>query len=125
MKGTYDKWESVLIALYASALSGHGFNDVNAVSMGMQKGAFGWTLYILQMRGMIEGCKFQPPKQGEPDDRIGVARGALLLTPKGFEKAEEMLTEQSDSARLTEARSILANIGCGIMANIISRFMGL
>ena len=48
MKKTLDKWESVLLALYACVISGRGFNDVEHKSMEMTKNEFGWTLYILQ-----------------------------------------------------------------------------
>lgn len=125
MNKTLDKWESVLLALYASAIGGRGFRDVDSKTMEMDSNEFGWTLYVLQMRGMIEGCKFQPARPGEKGQLLGVMRDNLLLTPKGFEKAEEMLTEQNDDGRLREARTILENVGCGIMANIISKIIQL
>ena len=125
MKTTLDKWETVLLALYASVVGGHGFNDVEHLSMGMTENEFGWTLYILQMRGMIEGCKFKPPRPDDKDHMMGVIRSGLLLTPKGFEKAEEMLQAQNDAGRLREVRDILLDVGSQVMANIVSKFMGL
>ena len=125
MKKQFDKWESVLLALYAGAVSGHGFSDVERLSMEMSENEFGWTLYILQMRGMTEGCRFQPPRPEDREHLMGVIRSGLMLTPKGFEKAEELLTAENDAGRLREMSDILLNIGCGVMANLVSKFMGI
>lgn len=125
MKKQMDSWEKILLALYAGVISGHGFGDVDYLSMEMTKNEFGWTLYILQMRGLIEGCKFQPPRPDDKEHLIGVSRTGLLLTPKGFEKAEEMLTAENDAGRLREVRDAMINIGCGIIANVLSKYMGI
>ena len=65
MKKDLDDWEKTLLALYAGAVSGAGFNDVRAEELGIAPEKFGWVLYILQMRGLIEGCVFQPPHPGD------------------------------------------------------------
>ena len=75
---TREKWERVLLALYAEALSCGSFAEVTAKTMGMESGEFGWTLYALQMRGLIEGCRFQPPQPDSPGALMGVLRNALI-----------------------------------------------
>lgn len=114
-----DKWQSTLLALYAEAIHGGSFAEVTAGALNMEKGEFGWTLYQLQMRGMIEGCKFQPPEPGSAGNLMGVIRSGLLLTPKGFETAEAMTAEETDAGRLNRLWSALRDVGCGVMANII------
>ena len=87
--------------------------------MEMEPGEFGWTLYQLQMRGMIAGCKFQPPQPGAPGCLMGVLRDGLMLTPQGFQAAEAMLDRDSDAARLHAVWEILRDVGSGVMASIV------
>ena len=114
-----DNWQIVLLALYAEAIHGGSFAEVTAAALDMGKSDFGWTLYQLQMRGMIEGCRFQPPAPDSPGSVMGVIRGGLLLTPRGFETAEAMTEEQSDKGRLMKLWRLLRDVGCGAMANLI------
>ena len=119
MKTVMDNWELTLLALYAGAVSGMGFNDVTARWMEIPEQEFGWTLYIMQMRGVIEGCLFQPPRPGDPDQPMKVNRDALILTPKGFERAEAMLAAQSDGERLDEIYRLMKSFRRMEMAKII------
>ena len=124
-----DKTDAVLLALYAGALHASGFADVTAHRMEMEKREFGWTLYILQMRGWIEGCVFQPPKPGSRDKLMGVLRDELTLTTVGFQRAEALAKEANPEhgetihALLDGAFRLLENIGCGLMANFIYQWL--
>lgn len=120
MKHKYEKWETLLMALYAEALRGGSFAEVTSASMGFSKSEFGWTLYQLQMRGLIEGCVFQPPNPDSPGSIMGVIRNRLLLTPKGFQKGDEMTADaERTDEKLMIVWRILRDVGCGIMANIV------
>lgn len=115
-----EKWQMVLLALYAEAIHCGSFAEVTAGTMEMESRTFGWTLYVLQMRGLIEGCRFQPPQPGEPGQLMGVLRDGLLLTPAGFQAAEAMLGEhQTTSERLHAVWALLRDVGCGLMANVV------
>ena len=117
---TREKWERVLLALYAEALSCGSFAEVTAKTMGMESGEFGWTLYALQMRGLIEGCRFQPPQPDSPGALMGVLSNALLLTPQGFQRAEALLAgRETAAARLHAVWELLRDTGCAVMASIV------
>ena len=121
---------AMLEALYAFTLNGDGFDALTADRMGQTPQAFGWSLYVMQLRGWIAGCKFQPPAPGSPDKLMGVIRSGLTLTEAGFKEAEALARERQPEhgrsiKRLTEgAWLILKDIGCGIMANYVSRWIG-
>lgn len=114
-----EKWELVLLALYGEAIHCGSFAEVTAKTMGMESGVFGWTLYVLQMRGMIEGCRFLPPNPGAPDGLMSVLRDGLMLTPQGFQMAEARLGETNSAAILHRIWEILRDTGCGVMASIL------
>lgn len=114
-----EKWELVLLALYGEAIHCGSFAEVTAKTMEMESGAFGWTLYALQMRGLISGCRFLPPHPDAPGKIIGVLREGLMLTPQGFQMAEARFGETSSAARLHRIWEILRDTGCGVMASII------
>lgn len=119
---TMEGWEKALLALYAEAVRCGSFAEVNRTTLEMEKGEFGWTLYQLQMRGMIEGCTFQPPRPEGAGRIMGVMRDNLLLTPRGFEAAEKLLTEDARGRRdrtLTEIWTMLRDAGAGAMAAMI------
>lgn len=119
-----EPWQLVLLALYAEAVHCGSFAEVTAGTMDMPKGEFGWTLYILQMRGLIAGCVFQPPRPGTPGNLMGVLRSSLTLTPQGFQTAEAMLEgEESTAGRLHAVWVLLRDMGCGVMANIVYRWI--
>lgn len=125
-----DKSDALLLALYAGTLHCTGFDDVTASRMEMEKREFGWTLYILQMRGWIAGCVFQPPKPGSKDKLMGVLRDGLMLTPEGFQHAEALAKEANPehggtvAALLDGAFRALEGVGCGVMANFVFRWIG-
>ena len=120
----YEPWEAVLAALYAQAVHFGSFAEVTAASMEMEPRVFGWVLYILQMRGLIEGCVFQPPRPQDPQKLMGVMRDALALTPKGFDAAEALLPGAGRTwEQLREIASILAQAGSGAMAAIVQRWL--
>lgn len=123
MKKDLDDWEKTLLALYAGAVSGAGFNDVLAEELGIAPGKFGWVLYILQMRGLIEGCVFQPPHPGDQGQVMGVVRTGLMLTPRGFDRVEAMLEAQRDRGRLREVGRLLMDVGCSVMSDLIYGWM--
>lgn len=115
----YEKWQLILLALYAEALRCGSFCEVTAKTMEMDGGVFGWTLYKLQMKGMIEGCRFIPPAPGRPGRTMEALRDGLLLTAEGFRAAEKMLGEGgAEAGQLRAAWEILRDAGCGIMAGI-------
>lgn len=121
-----EKHDAVLLALYAQALHGGSFSEVTRVQMEMEPGEFAWALYILQMRGMIGGCVFQPPRPASKDKIMGVLRDDLLLTPDGFNRAESLAkTAAGNDSQLTSGIllqgvwNLLANVGCGLMASAI------
>ena len=119
---TMEGWEKALLALYAEAVRCGSFAEVNRTTLEMEKGEFGWTLYQLQMRGMIEGCTFQPPRPEGAGCIMGVIRDNLLLTPQGFAAAETLLTEDARGRRdrtLTEIWTMLRDAGAGAMAAMI------
>lgn len=120
-----EKWQLVLLALYAEALHCGSFAEVTAGTMEIPKGEFGWTLYALQMRGLIAGCAFQPPRPNTPGNLMGVLRSHLALTPWGFQVAEGTLEQEDDDSvgRLHAIWEILRDAGCGIMANIVYRWI--
>lgn len=115
----YEKWELILLALYAEAIHCGSFAEVTAKTMDMASGEFGWMLYQLQMRGMIEGCRFQPPDPCAPGSLMGVLRDGLMLTPQGFQAAEAQLEKANSTARLHALWEILRDAGCGVMASIV------
>lgn len=120
----YESWEAVLSALYAQALHFGSFSEVTAASMEMEPRVFGWVLYILQMRGLIEGCVFQPPKPQDAQKLMGVMRDSLALTPKGFEAAEELLPGAGRTwEKLKGIAEILAQAGSTIMAAVITAWL--
>lgn len=119
MKTVIDSWEITLIALYASAITGKGFYQVTEDRLPLRGPGLNWTLYILQMRGMIEGCEFEPPTPGDKDQIMSVERRGMLLTPKGFETAEGMLNQDCDSERLHKAHELLRLARCPQMAELV------
>ena len=118
-----EKWEMILLALYAEAIHCGSFAEVTAGTMDMTSGEFGWMLYQLQMRGMIEGCKFQPPNPCAPGCLMGVLRDGLMLTPLGFQTAEAWLGTTSPPACLHALWEILRDAGCGVMASVIYQWI--
>lgn len=114
-----EKWELILLALYAEAIHCGSFAEVTAKTMDMASGEFGWTLYQLQMRGMIEDCRFHPPDPCAPGNLMGVMRDGLMLTPQGFQAAEAQLGKANSTARLHALWEILRDTGCGVMASIV------
>lgn len=114
-----EKWELILLALYAEAIHCGSFAEVTAKTMEMGSGEFGWMLYQLQMRGLIEGCRFQPPSPAAPGCLMGVLRDGLMLTPQGFQTAEGMLRQDSAAARLRSVWTILRDAGCTLMASVV------
>lgn len=120
---TLEGWEKALLALYAEALHCGSFAEVNRVSLGMEKCEFGWTLYLLQMRGLIEGCAFQPPKPDAAGRVMGVIRDGLLLTPRGFDMAEKMLKPGRAAEALHEIWLLLRDAGASVMAAMIYEWL--
>ena len=124
-----EKADAILLALYAGALHGEGFSGVTAAAMETEKRDFGWALYVLQMRGWISGCVFQPPGPGDRERLMGVIRDNLQLTPEGFKRAEEMAAERAPAKGratgllLQGAFELLRDIGCGVMANTIYNWL--
>ena len=119
-----EQWQLVLLALYAEAIHCGSFAEVTAGTMGISKSEFGWTLYLLQMRGLIAGCAFQPPRPNTPGNLMGVLRSNLTLTPQGFQSAEAMLEgDESTVGRLHAVWELLRDMGCGVMANIVYRWI--
>ena len=144
-----EKWELILLALYAEAIHCGSFAEVTAGTMDMTSGEFGWMLYQLQNKvenpirfssrcatadgriedssaapgGMIEGCKFQPPNPCAPGCLMGVLRDGLMLTPLGFQTAEAWLGTTSLSACLRALWEILRDAGCGVMASVIYQWI--
>lgn len=116
-----DTPDKILLALYAGVIHGSGFGDVYAGSMNVSKSEFNWSLYILQMRGLIEGCKFQPA--GLCGRELRTQREGLLLTPKGFEKVESELESACASERLHEIAKILSADEGTRMAETICRWL--
>ena len=113
-------WQLILLALYAEAIHCGSFAEVTAAAMGMPGNEFGWTLYHLQMRGLIEGCRFQPPHPGTPGNLMGTLRDNLMLTPQGFQTAEALLADRRTTAeRLHAVWATLRDVGVGVMANIV------
>ena len=119
MRIEIDNWKLMLLALYAGAVSGRGFNEVTAMEMELSEREFNWTLYVMQMRGVIEGCVFTPPRPRDKEQLMQVGRTELMLTPKGFEKVEAMLGAQSDGERLDEIRRLMGAAGKTEIARII------
>lgn len=118
-----EKWELILLALYGEAIHCGSFAEVTAKTMDMESGEFGWTLYQLQMRGMIEGCRFQPPNPCAPGGLMGVLRDGLMLTPQGFQTAEAWLGKTGCSASLHALWEILRDTGCGVMAAVVYQWL--
>lgn len=114
-----EKWELILLALYGEAIHCGSFAEVTAKTMGMESGEFGWTLYVLQMRELVSGCRFLPPSPSTPNGLMGVLREGLMLTPQGFQTAEARLNGTGSIARLHGIWEILRDTGCGVMASII------
>lgn len=115
-----EKWELVLLALYAEAIGCGSFAEVTAKTMDMGGGEFGWTLYALQMRGLITGCRFQPPQPSSAGNLMGVLRDGLMLTPQGFQQAEALLSDRkTTAARLHAVWEILRDTGCAVMASVV------
>lgn len=114
-----EKWQLILAALYAEAIHCGNFAEVNSGTMEMEPGEFSWTLYMMQMRGLIEGCIFQPPRPDSPGNLMGVLRDNLLLTPQGFQMAEAALGRGTDTGRLHAVWDMLRDAGCSVMAEII------
>lgn len=140
-----EKWELVLLALYAEAIGCGSFAEVTAKTMDMGGGEFGWTLYALQMRGLITGCRFQPPQPSSAGNLMGVLRDGLMLTPQGFQQAEALLdgalcsnfqfdrsgreatwnpggiptSRKTTAARLHAVWEILRDTGCAVMASVV------
>lgn len=115
----YEKWQLILLALYAEVIRCGSFAEVTASVMDMGRGEFGWTMYQLQMRGHISGCVFQPPHPGAPGNLMGMIRDDLLLTPQGFQAAEAMVNRDTDAGRLHAAWEIMRDVGCSVMASVI------
>ncbi len=131
MKPEIEKHEAVLLALYAQALHGGAFCEVTRVQMEMDANEFTWALYVLQMRGWVCGCAFQPPNPSAKERVMGVLRDALMLTPEGFSRAEALARAAvGTDGHLTSGMmlhgvwNLLSNIGCGIMANVIYSWIG-
>lgn len=131
MKPKIEKHEAVLLALYAQALHSGAFAEVTRVQMEMDANEFAWALYILQMRGWICGCVFQPPNPSSKERIMGVLRDALMLTPEGFSHAEAL----AKAAIGTDVRlpsdmmlhgvwNLMTNIGCSMMASLIYSWIG-
>lgn len=119
-----ERWQLVLMALYAEAISCGSFAEVTAGTMDLPRNEFGWILYTLQMRGLIAGCVFQPPRPDTPGNLMGVLRSNLTMTPQGFQAAEAMLDgEESTIGQLRAIWAILRDVGCGVMANIVYRWI--
>ena len=115
-----EKWQLVLLALYAEAIHCGSFAEVTSRTMGMEPGEFGWTLYNLQMRGLIAGCTFQPPHPDTPGNVMGLIRDSLMLTPEGFRLAERLLgAGKTEDQALHGIWCVLRDAGCGVMANIV------
>lgn len=115
-----EKWQIVLLALYAEAIHCGSFAEVTSRTMGMTSGEFGWTLYSLQMRGLIAGCVFQPPHPDTPGNLMGLLRDNLMLTPEGFQTAERLLDAEKTADQMLHAIwCVLRDMGCGVMANIV------
>ena len=115
-----EKWELVLLALYAEAIGCGSFAEVTARTMDIGGGEFGWTLYALQMRGLITGCRFQPPQPSSAGNLMGVLRDGLMLTPQGFQQAETLLSGRgTTAARLHAVWEILRDTGCAVMASVV------
>lgn len=114
--------EKILVALYAEAIHCGNFNEVNRTTMGMESREFGWALYILQMRGLIAGCAFQPPAPGSAENLMGVIRDALILTPEGFRRAEEHFCGSTER-KFHKIWGFLRDAGCQIFAEIVMRWM--
>lgn len=114
-----ESWEKILLALYGEAIHCGSFAEVTATTMEMERREFGWTLYALQMRGLISGCVFQPPKPDAADKIMGVLRDGLMLTPQGFQAAENRFGAMSSTQRLHGIWELLRDTGCSVMASII------
>ena len=123
MERGLDNWELTLITLFACAVKGKGFYEVTADRLPLKGPGLNWTLYILQMRCMIEGCRFEPPSPGDKDSIIPVERRGLMLTPKGFETAEALLGQDSDSERLHKAHKLLSLAKCYEMADLVYNWL--
>lgn len=55
---------------------------------------------------------------------MGLLRRNLTLTPQGFQTAEAMLEgEESAIGQLRAVWTILRDMGCGVMANIVYRWI--
>lgn len=127
--GKLDRIDGLLVALYGGVMGFDGYDSITAERMEMDKLEFGWSLYILQLRGMITGCVFQPPRPGRKEKLMGVIRDNLALTPEGFRRAEELAKEAhpehwtTRSALAEGIKTILVNVGCGVMANYVSRLI--
>lgn len=114
-----------MLALYGEAISAGNFCEVNKESMDMEARVFGWTLYVLQMEGYIQGCKFQPPTLTTPGDLMGVIRSGLTLTPEGFAEAKKLLSGNDTPSRLMEIIKILADAGAQGIAQYLATRAGL
>ena len=119
-----ERWQLVLLALYAEAISCGSFAEVTAGTMDIPENEFGRILYTLQVYGLIAGCVFQPPRPDTPGNLMGVLRHNLTMTPQGFQAAEAMLEgEESAIGQLRAVWTILRDMGCGVMANIVYRWI--
>lgn len=117
-------WQYILLALYTCPLMYRGFGDVETVVMEMDPNTFDWSLYILQMRGLISGCDFDPDVP-EGYRTIKVNREKLLLTPEGFMKAEGMLEAKTSGEQLEEIKKILTESGFNRYAKDILKYQEL
>lgn len=111
--------EIILKALYAEAIHHGDFNEVTAYKLDMDKREFGWSLYVLQLRGLIEGCKFQPPNPSSPKALMGVIRDNLALTAKGFEQVESGMSAGDTGAQLEMLWHFFRDIGVSVFAEQI------
>ena len=113
-----DTEEIILKALYAEALMHGDFNEVTCSYLCVEHRDFCWALYVLQMRGLIEGCVFHALGGGMDADRQ-----ALRLTPRGFEKIES--DDETDDAygRLKSLHQFFRAGGVSRAAERIARWM--
>ena len=118
-----DTEEIILKALYAEAIHHGDFNEVTAQRLDMESRDFGWALYVLQMRGLIEGCKFQPPHPSTPGAVMGVIRRNLTLTAKGFEQVENDMGVGNTGERLEGLWRFFRDIGVSVFAEQIWAWM--
>jgi hypothetical protein len=111
-----DPEEIILKMLYAEAIRHGAFYHVTAKSLGIERGEFGKALWVLQMRGLIEGCQFS--QEGVMEDRDG-----LLLTAKGFEKIESTLGSTNNYECLERLREYFNDNGEHELADRIAEWL--